>query len=472
MIIKILALLFLTYIIVSFYIKNRKCHPKEPKSIGIALPLIGHLYKLGKQPHRGLLQLVKENGPVFKMWFGDHYSIIITDPKLVHEILVRQFHIFTNKNRNTILELFSSGYNNIVHGRDQDWKELRTVVASAFSNRKIRNISDLIDNEVNSLLVELSNLSDSGQVFNPQMTCKIFSLNIIFRYVYSIQLEYGERAQDPRTLEIINQTDRLMKLMTRPWRFMKGISWVHFQYAKYFANPIELVKQEVQKIVYEHLDTIDPDHPRDLLDHLITTIGVDTDKNLTRIIHCGIDFILAGTETTSSTMEWIIVYLINYPEYQEKLYQEIVDATGSPDSLGQERHRKDTPLFNSFVKEVMRMNWTVPLTVGRECSEDVMIGDYFIPKGAQTYQFPYALMHSSEYWDEPEIFKPDRFINNQHSDIFMPFGLGPRICVGMSLATSEIFALVTNLILKFKLYSSNGKGEKVDTYESIIYAFD
>ncbi|EGG15628.1 cytochrome P450 family protein [Cavenderia fasciculata] len=447
---------FTSYIIISFIIKNKRIHPNEPKSIGVALPLIGHLYKVGKDdPHKFFLSAVQQHGKVFSVWMGDRRSVFICDSVLVREVLVRQFHVFTNKPRDPIISIFSSGYKNLAHGRDKEWSQLRDTLSSAFSNCKIRQISDLVQEETDSLINVLTDLSNSGQVFNPQRYLRVYAMNVVCKYVFSLSSSYSERSEDETTKKIMKEIGSMVSLLKKPYRFMYGLSWLHYQYAKRFNNPITTTKKLINEILKQHVETLDPEKPRDLFDHLITTVGMENETNITRIIHCGIDFILAGMETTSATTEWVILYLTNHQQHQQKIYDEIVKSQQQQqqENVQEPKKRGDTPLLDAFIKEVMRLRFIVPISSMRECGEDIMLGDYFIQKGTEVYPFTYGLMHSPDYWKNPDEFQPERFIGQNHSDHFTPFGLGPRACLGMNLAQSEIHNLITNILLKFKLSS-------------------
>ena len=164
----------------------------------------------------------------------------------------------------------------------------------------------------------------------------------------------------------------------------------------------------------------------------------------------GILFFIAGFDTTHATFDHTIYYLGQYPEWQERLYEE----------LDQNRDKLDydnigaLPILNAIISETLRLN--PPLTVAqREAKEDCELLDtgIKIPKGTLISIQPYVIHRMEENFSEPLQFKPERFLDKsiENNHAYLPFGVGPRLCVGMRFAQNELRIGLSNLFLNYRV---------------------
>jgi cytochrome P450 len=149
--------------------------------------------------------------------------------------------------------------------------------------------------------------------------------------------------------------------------------------------------------------------------------------------------IVAGHETTASTLSWAWYLLSIHPEVEEKLWRELdaLPADRTP-TLG------DLPRFpftRQVVEETMRL-YPAGWLMTRRALKDDWLGEYFVPAGAEVYIAPYLIQRNPAIWDEPDRFDPDRFCPEKaaqrHPMAMIPFSAGPRKCIGESLARLEM----------------------------------
>lgn len=165
----------------------------------------------------------------------------------------------------------------------------------------------------------------------------------------------------------------------------------------------------------------------------------------------GIIFFLAGYDTTNSTFCHMMYNLVKYPHWQEKLFEEL---SKQKDEMNYDLLRS-LPLLNAFINETLRFHPPL-LTVQRTAIEETTFLDTGIKIPARTSIIfhPYVIHHDPEYFPDPEKFMPERFIgeNSAENNIaFMPFGVGPRLCVGMRFAQNELRAGLSKFILNYRL---------------------
>ena len=158
-------------------------------------------------------------------------------------------------------------------------------------------------------------------------------------------------------------------------------------------------------------------------------------------------FITAGHETTALALTWTFYLLDLHPEIADRVLAEIAAVTG----LGPLRpeHVEQLAYTRQVLQEAMRLYPPAPIVV-REAEADIVLGDERIPAGTSVYVPVYAIHRHQRLWDEPDRFDPDRFAPDaakaRHRYAYLPFGAGPRICIGMGFALLEAAAILAVLL--------------------------
>ncbi|XP_067203285.1 cytochrome P450 4C1-like [Linepithema humile] len=168
-----------------------------------------------------------------------------------------------------------------------------------------------------------------------------------------------------------------------------------------------------------------------------------------------ITMLLAATDTTAATINFVIFMLVNFPEVQEKAYKELSEIYGteSPKSVPikyDDLQKMD--YLNRIIKETMRLFPAAPF-IGRILTEDLKIGETILPKGADTIMSILYMHQNKKHWSNPLMFDPDRFLPQKEghcSKYFMPFGNGRRNCIGQKYAMISMKATLATLIRTFE----------------------
>jgi len=168
-------------------------------------------------------------------------------------------------------------------------------------------------------------------------------------------------------------------------------------------------------------------------------------------------FFIAGHETTSSALSWLFYLLARHPDVQSRVQEELEMVLGGkpihPHQL------KDLVYLDMVLKESLR--WGSPLanlsTRKAEC--DVQLDKYFIPAGTPIGLAIHAIHHNPEFWPNPEVFDPERFNPNSHSQhhpyAFLPFSLGKRVCIGNNFSLIEQKAFMSAFLQRFSIKPAN-----------------
>ena len=197
-----------------------------------------------------------------------------------------------------------------------------------------------------------------------------------------------------------------------------------------------------------------------------------TDKD---IIANSIIFFAAGFDTTATLLTYTTYCLAMYPDVQEKLFREISDAVQSRKVDMDYEMVTSLEYLDCFVSEVLRM-FTPVIRMPRVATADYKLVDgakeIFIPKGTPINLAFYAVHYDADYWPRPEVFDPERFSAQNRGNIrqftFLPFGDGPRNCIGMRFALLEAKLAVARLVTKFKFTKCGKTDENLDFSDAFV----
>nr|XP_022901355.1 cytochrome P450 4c3-like [Onthophagus taurus]XP_022901357.1 cytochrome P450 4c3-like [Onthophagus taurus] len=182
-------------------------------------------------------------------------------------------------------------------------------------------------------------------------------------------------------------------------------------------------------------------------------------------------FIIAGHDTSESLMSFIFFELARHPEVQKNILEESISI------LGKDKNVEPTysqilqmKYLEATIKEVMRLYTLVPL-LDRNIKEDITIDGRTIPAGTDITICAYSLHRNPDHFPEPEKFDPERFmpgnVEKIHPFAYIPFALGPRICIGKTFAMTTMKATITKIIRNFELVSLN-KNENLEVTTEFV----
>lgn len=416
------------------------------------LPLIGNLHQLGKSPYKSLKALSDQYGGLMTLFMGSVPTVLISDPSLVREIMI--------KHNDQIIDRYNSG-SAIIIGREKNllfskgsfWIKYRNIFSAAMVNARKFNVSARIEKQAFSLNKYFKVIANTCQVFNPHDYIRKYSLNGVIDYSFSDSVEY-----DSETDHIAIKAAEIMEeiLATgNPQDYIPMLKPFYQEKRNKLAGAVGQVWDYCDGAIQVHRKTLNPNQPRDLLDCLLMEIEKSEEKqfyNDADLSKCLTDLIVAGHETVAITLGWLIIYMANNQEIQEKVYQELTRVIGKGNTPAL-THRKDTSMLNACIQEVMRIRTAAPLALPRKASEDIHVGGYVIPKDTQVLMNVYGLAMDDKYWDRPEDFIPERWISTTtegSNEAFIPFGVGPRMCVGMGVAKDELFYCASQMMMNFR----------------------
>ncbi|KAH0624275.1 hypothetical protein JD844_007963 [Phrynosoma platyrhinos] len=171
------------------------------------------------------------------------------------------------------------------------------------------------------------------------------------------------------------------------------------------------------------------------------------------------DLFLGGTETSSTTLYWTLLYMVLYPDVQAKVQKEI-DAVVAPDQMICYEDRKNLPYTNAVIHECQRFSNIIAVGLPRLCVKDTMIRQFSIKRGTVIFPNIASALHDPKEWETPLQFNPGHFLDKDGNftcpEAFIPFSLGQRVCLGENLAKTEMFLFFSNLLQAFTFHLAEG----------------
>ncbi|XP_048776299.2 cytochrome P450 2U1-like isoform X3 [Ostrea edulis] len=220
----------------------------------------------------------------------------------------------------------------------------------------------------------------------------------------------------------------------------------------------------VKEMIEEHKRNFDEDNINDYIDTYLLeqkqrSNEVDTTFTDEQLNYSVQDFFAAGTETTSTTLRWALLYLIHHQDWQKGLQNDIDDVIGQ----GQPKmeHKDKLPRVEAFILEVQRLGNLVPINLPHAPKEDFTYNGHLFPKGAIVFCVLDSVMMDPDIFPEPSEFKPERFLDpsgkcsGEQKDSMVPFATGRRACLGESLAKMELFLFLTRFLQTFDVKPEN-----------------
>ena len=191
----------------------------------------------------------------------------------------------------------------------------------------------------------------------------------------------------------------------------------------------------------------------DLLGAMLASAGPEPGDGFEadRVVDNLLTFVMAGHETTALALTWTLRLIADHPDVERRMLREIEGMAAPPGEPGAVDQLAYT---RQVVLEAMRLYPPAALLV-RRAAEDLRVGDLRVPAGGSIHIPVYALHRHRRLWTDPDAFDPDRFepgrSKDRHRFAFIPFGGGPRVCIGMGMAITECLVILATLLPRVRL---------------------
>ncbi|GMJ09184.1 cytochrome P450, family 81, subfamily K, polypeptide 2 [Hibiscus trionum] len=429
--------IFFIFLTVKPLTRRKQNLPPSP----LSLPFIGHFHLLRNPLYKSLAALLSKYGPVLYLRLGSRRVLVVSSPSAVEECFGKNDMIFANRPptmAGDILMYNGRSYVWAPHG--PLWRNLRRVsVVQVLSSISVQKFSSIREDEVGHLVLQLLEASAGGQKVDLKYLFGVLTMNVM------LKVASGEAADRDRKAEqtVFQEFKSIFfpSLGTNVCDFFPVLKWIGFQGIEKGLKDLYRRRDEyMQKLVdgirlNRTLHTAAKKNPS-LIEKLLSFQEEDPQFFSDEVIKAtALMLFIAGTETTSVTLEWAMSLLLNHPKALEKVRAEIDSHVGH-DRLLNDSDLAKLPYLRCIVNETLRLYPPAPILVPHYSSEDCMVGGYEVPKGTLLIVNAWAIHNDPSIWDEPTKFKPERFegtLEEKEGSKFLPFGLGRRACPGATM---------------------------------------
>ncbi|KAM3231865.1 cytochrome 71A9 [Capsicum annuum] len=467
------------FIVFSFTKKKNKGKklPPSPKK----LPIIGNLHQLGKLPHRSLQKLSNEYGDFIFLQLGSIPTLVVSSADVAKEIF--RTHDVAFAGRPALYAARKLSYNccNVSFAPYGDyWREVRKIlVLELLSAKRVQSFSSIRDEEVSHLVQQVGNSLNSS--INISAGALALSNNVVCRVAFGkgSNERGGENNGEKMFHEILYETQELLGGFNIADYFpnMAWINKVNGLDKRLEKNFRELDKY-YDKVIEDHVDSRNWIKQRDDEDLVDVLLRIQKDPNQdvplqdSHIKGLLADIFIAGTDTSSTTIEWVMAELILNPRIMKKAQQEVRQVAKGKHKV-QETDLYKLEYLKLIIKETLRLHPPAPLLVPRVTISSCKIMDYEVPANTRILINATAIMTDPKYWEDPLTFLPERFLNKEidyrgQNFEFLPFGAGRRGCPGINFSIPLVELAIANLLFHYEWSLPEGmKAKDLDMEEAL-----
>lgn len=409
----------------------------------------GH-FLLGNAPEfnadtLGFMLDIRRYGDMAIAWFGPFPLYIVSHPDYIHQVLVTDADKYY-KSQVTKRAMYPVVGNGIFTSDGEFWKRQRKLVQPSFHTRRIGTYAQVMVDYTEAMMRRW----EDGQVYDIDREMTSLTMNIIAKSLFNADVsresrEIGEVIAV--ALEIINI--RLGKVIAPP-------DWLPTRENRRLAKTAKRLDETIQKFIDDRRAT--GEDRGDLLSMLLLAQddegGQMTDK---QVRDEAMTLFGAGHETTAVTMMWVWYLLSQHPEVEVKLMRELDSVLGGrAPTLEDLPH---LPYTEMVIKETLRL-YPPAFGVTRQTVADTEIGGHPIRKGRAVYVNIYGVQRDARFFPDPDRFDPERFSPENEKQIpkyaYLPFGSGPRVCIGNAFAMMEARLILATVAQKYRLAVAPG----------------
>ncbi|KAL0707823.1 hypothetical protein Bca4012_074249 [Brassica carinata] len=424
--------------------------PPSPPS----LPIIGHLHLLlSVLPHKAFQKISSRYGPLLHLRIFKVPFVLASSASVAYELLRTHDVNVSSRGFNTLENCLFIGHETFVGADFGDYyKFMKVLVMNLFGTQALERSRGIRADELERFYARLMDKARHKENVEIGKEAMVLTNNIISKLLIGRSCS-EKNGEAEKVRESVTKTIGLTKKLffsNMLGKLLKklGISL----FAKEIRDVSNGFDELLERLLRDHEEKRQDTYIMDIL--LAASRDENADYKITRnhIKLLIVELFLAGSDSAAKLMQWAMAEIIKKPIIFERLRQEMDSVVGKT-RLIQETDLPRLPYLQAVVKETLRLHPPVPLAL-RMFEEECKVGSFHIPEKITLVLNVYAVMRDPNFWQDPDEFKPERFIASSSSEQeeerekvlkFLPFGSGRRGCPGESM---EIKLLTWKKLLK------------------------
>ncbi|XP_046969988.1 cytochrome P450 6k1-like [Vanessa cardui] len=408
--------------------------------------------------------------------------LVVQSPELAKNILIKDFDYFPNR-------FLYSGYSdplgslNLFTVRNPLWKQLRYELSPMFTSLRLKKITELMNINATELVKKIKrDYIEKNNVANLKELFSMYTSDTVAYNVFGIRVSI--LSDQPSPLWYI--TSHMVK-----WTFRRGLEFTMIFFVplvaallrfKFFSAEATDYVKNIFWNVAKNRKEVETKNENDFVNLLLrlknklndsAEPGSPSAEDV--ILAQAAVFILGSIETSSTTIAFFLHEIAHHPEVQEKLFNEISEAVKRKGhDILDYNDLLELKYFAACINETLRMHPPVAY-LERLCAKDYKLDDsYTIETGTPVFINVLAIHYNEKYYPESEKFRPERFMSDIDTSnaVFLPFGEGPRFCIGKRYGLMQVKASLAQVLLHYKIESVLPYKVKTDPYAVIMAPMD
>ncbi|CAF0907860.1 unnamed protein product, partial [Adineta ricciae] len=440
------------------------------------LPVLGNILNLPVNPYEfsKKLSIFYEDAKktdLYCLWLGTHPLIAFFHPVGLEHFFASSKHITKASDYVFLHPWLRTG---LLTSGGTKWKNRRRILTPAFHDKELLNNFVEIFNEQTTVLMQRLASVTAEKEINLYPYIASCALDIICEAAMGLSIGAQQKRNSEYVDAVLKLTDIILKRQRMPWMWPDTI---------FKLLPDGRAHDRYLHIVHQFTKKVIDDRARDFhaseikgrrsafLDLLLKQMH---DEQLTLLdIQEEVDtFMFEGHDTTAAAMNFTCFMIASHPEVQQKLHEEVDRVFGKD----RDRHCtmediEELQYLECVIKETLRLFPSVPF-IAREVQEDFMYHNHKILKGSTAVIFIYYIHRDPKHFPDPEKFDPDRFLPENSGDrppfAFVPFSAGSRNCIGQRFALLEEKTILSSILRRFKLKTSETREDLHLSFEVIL----
>ncbi|CAH0731802.1 unnamed protein product, partial [Brenthis ino] len=413
--------------------------------------------------------------PYIGTFYGTDPALIIQDPNILKLVLSKDFNYFSGRANTDYSNREILTKNMFFRGGDE-WKALRLNLTPLFTMAKVKNMFPIINECTKELNEYIEELLKSNEKISVRSLLSRYTMSCIMSCSYGINPNTLKRDEGNNNIFVIIGEKLFDTSVKQNLKLIMHTMWPQV----FYGLRLKLFSDEIESFFYKlYLDTTKSKHLNELfksdyIDHFLElkkkkyiysepvknsnienkkVVRIEVNQEL--MVYQSLSLFGAGFETTSTAMTFLLYELAKNKHIQDKVIEEVDAYLKRHNGVVDYECVNEMSYLEACISETLRLYPVIGLLTREVMSNYTLPTGLTLEKGNRIHIPVYHLHRNPDYFPEPEVFRPERFIGEERKKInqyaFLPFGNGPRICIGIRFAKITMMAGLLMILRKYML---------------------